>query len=128
MSTKVHVAVDALGNPVRLIATGGQVADVTQAKALISGIKAGHVIADKGYDSSELVEAIEAGGAKAVIPPRSNRKEPRDYDKHLYKDRNLAERFLNKVKNCRRIATRYEKTARNYLAFWQLASIMVLLA
>jgi len=128
VSTKVHVAVDALGNPVRLIATGGQVADVTQAKALISGIKAGHVIADKGYDSSELVEAIEAGGAKAVIPPRSNRKEPRDYDKHLYKDRNLAERFLNKVKNCRRIATRYEKTARNYLAFWQLASIMVLLA
>ena len=128
MSTKVHVAVDALGNPVRLIATGGQVADVTQGKALISGIKAEHVIADKGYDSSELVGAIEAGGAKAVIPPRSNRKEPRDYDKHTYKDRNLVERFLNKVKNCRRIATRYEKTSRNYLAFWQLASIMVLLA
>ena len=128
MSTKVHVAVDALGNPVRLIATGGQVADVTQGKALISGIKAEHVIADKGYDSSELVGAIEAGGAKAVIPPRSNRKKPRDYDKHAYKDRNLVERFLNKVKNCRRIATRYEKTSRNYLAFWQLASIMVLLA
>jgi transposase len=128
VSTKVHVAVDALGNPVRLIATGGQVADVTQGKALISGIKAEHVIADKGYDSSDLVGAIEAGGAKAVIPPRSNRKEPRDYDKHAYKDRNLVERFLNKVKNCRRIATRYEKTSRNYLAFWQLASIMVLLA
>jgi transposase len=128
VSTKVHVAVDALGNPVRLIATGGQVADVTQGKALISGIKAEHVIADKGYDSSELVGAIEAGGAKAVIPPRSNRKEPREYDKHTYKDRNLVERFLNKVKNCRRIATRYEKTSRNYLAFWQLASIMVLLA
>ena len=128
MSTKVHVAVDALGNPVRLIATGGQVADVTQGKALISGIKAEHVIADKGYDSSELVGAIEAGGARAVIPSRSNRKEPRGHDKHAYKDRNLVERFLNKVKNCRRIATRYEKTARNYLAFWQLASIMVLLA
>jgi len=63
-----------------------------------------------------------------VIPPKSNRKKPRDYDKHLYKERNLVERFLNKVKNCRRVATRYEKTARNYLAFWQLASIMVLLA
>ncbi len=122
MSTEVHVAVDALGNPVRLIATGGQVADVTQGKALISGIKAEHVIADRGYDSSELVGAIEAGGAKAVIPSRSNRKEPRDYDKHAYKDRNLVERFLNKVKNCRRIATRYEKTSRNYLAFWQLAA------
>lgn len=128
MSTKVHVAVDALGNPVRLIATGGQVADVTQGQALVVGIEAEHVIADKGYDSSALVEAIEAGGAKAVIPPRSNRREPRDYDKHLYKERNLVERFLNKVKNCRRVATRYEKTARNYLAFWQLASIMVLLA
>jgi transposase len=128
LSTKVHVAVDALGNPVRLIATAGQVADVTDGAALISGIKAEHVIADKGYDSSGLIEVIEAGGAKAVIPPRSNRKAPREYDEHLYKERNLVERFLNKVKHCRRVATRYEKTARNYLAFWQLASIMVLLA
>jgi transposase len=113
---------------VRLIATAGQVADVTQGEALVSGIRAEHVIADKGYDSSGLVEAIEAGGAKAVIPPRSNRKEPREYDEHLYKERNLVERFLNKVKHCRRVATRYEKTTRNYLAFWRLASIMVLLA
>jgi transposase len=122
------VAVDALGNPVRLIATAGQVADVTQGEALVSGIRADHVIADTGYDSSGLVEVIESGGAKAVIPPRSNRKEPREYDEHLDKERNLVERFLNKVKHCRRVATRYEKTARNYLAFWQLASIMVLLA
>ncbi len=63
-----------------------------------------------------------------MIPPKSNRKKPREYDKHLYKERNLVERFLNKVKNCQRVATRYEKTARNYMAFWQLASIMVLLA
>lgn len=122
------MAVDALGNPVRLIATAGQVADVTQGEALVSGIKAEQVIADKGYDSDGLVEVIEAGGATAVIPPRSNRKEPRAYDEHLYKERNLVERFLGKVKHCRRVATRYEKTARNYLAFWQLASIMVLLA
>ena len=126
--TKVHIAVDALGNPVRLILTGGQVADVTQGAALVSGIGAEHVVADKGYDSNELVEAIEAGGAKAVIPPRSNRKEKREYDRHLYKDRNLVERFINRVKQCRRIATRYEKTARNYMAFWPLASIIVLLA
>ena len=128
MSTKVHVAVDALGNPVRLVITAGQVADVTQGEALVSGLKADPVIADKGYDSDGLVAVIEAGGAKAVIPPKSNRKRPRDHDKHLYKERNLVERFLNKVKNCRRVATRYEKTARNYMAFWQLASIMVLLA
>jgi len=128
MSTEVHVAVDALGNPVRLIVTAGQVADVTQGEALIAGLDAEHVIADKGYDSNKLVAAIEAAGAEAVIPPRSNRKEPRAYDEHLYKERTLVERFLNKVKNCRRVATRYEKTARNHLAFWQLASIMVLLA
>ena len=122
------MAVDALGNPVRLIATAGQVGDVTQGAALISGLEVGYVIADKGYDSSGLVQVIRAGGAEAVIPPRSNRKEPRGYDTHLYKERNLIERFLNKVKHCRRVATRYDKTARNYLAFWQLASIMVLLA
>jgi transposase len=127
LSTKVHVAVDALGNPVRLIVTAGQVADVTQAEALVAGLETDHVIADKGYDSSKFVEAIEAGGATAVIPPRSNRKEPRDYDEYLYKERNLVERFLNRVKHCRRVATRYDKTARNYLAFVTLASIMVLL-
>jgi len=117
-----------LGNPVRFILTGGQVADVTQGAALVANFEAEHVIADKGYDSNELVETIEASGAKAVIPPRSNRTKKREYDKHLYKDRNLVERFINKVKQCRRIATRYEKTARNYLAFWHLASIIVLLA
>ena len=116
---KVHIAVDALGNPVRLILTGGQVADVTQGAALVSGIGAEHAVADKGYDSNALVEAIEAGGAEAVIPPRSDRKEKREYDRHLSRDRNLVERFINRVKQCRRIATRYEKTARNYLAFWQ---------
>ena len=84
MSTKVHVAVDALGNPVRLITTAGQVADVTQGEALVLGLKVEHVIADKGYDSDKLVKAVEAGGAKAVIPPKSNRKKPRNYDKHLY--------------------------------------------
>jgi transposase len=117
-----------LGNPVRLIATAGQVADVTQAAALMEDLASEHVIAAKGYDSAKLVETIEATGAEAVIPPRSNRKEPRDYDEHLYKERNLVERFINRVKQCRRVATRYDKTARNYLAFWQLASIMVLLA
>jgi transposase len=125
--TKVHVAVDSPGNPTRLIRTGGQVADVTRGAALVAGIDAEHVIADRGYDSDALACAIEAGGAEAVIPPRSDRKERRNYDEHLYKDRNLVERFISRVKQCRRIATRYEKTARNYLAFWHLASIIVLL-
>lgn len=95
---------------------------------MVAGIGAGHVIADQCHDSNELVGVIEASGARAVIPPRSNRKTKRDDDRHTYKDRNLVERFINRVKQCRRIATRYEKTARNYLAFWHLASIIVLLA
>ena len=85
------------------------------------------VIGDKGYDSARLVGAIEAKGAKAVIPPRSNRTQQREYDEEQYKDRNLGERFWQKLEPFRRVATRYEKTARNFLAFVHLASIMVLL-
>lgn len=116
---------DALGNPVRLILTAGQVHDMSQAEALIQGLPTERVIADKGYDSGAFVEVIEAGGAEAVIPSRSNRREPREIDAHLYKERNLVERLFGRLKQCRRIATRYEKTARNYLAFCQLGSIMV---
>ncbi len=121
------MAVDALGNPVRLRLTPGQAADVSQAEALLEGLSCGAVIADKGYDSGDLIKTIEARGASAVIPPRKNRKESRAYDAFLYKLRNLVERFINRVKHCRRIATRYEKTDRNYLAFWHFASVTVLL-
>jgi transposase len=126
-STKVHVAVNGLGLPVELQLTPGQQADVTQAAALLEGHQPAAVIADKGYDSDALITTIQTKGAEAVIPPRNNRTEAREYDRHLYKDRNLVERFLNRIKRCRRVATRYEKTARNYLAFVQIAAIMVLL-
>ena len=86
------------------------------------------MIGDKGYDSDEFVKAIETGGATAVIPPRENRIEKREYDKDLYKDRNLVERFWSRMKQFRRVATRYEKTARNFLGFVRVAAIMVLLA
>jgi transposase len=112
---------------VELKLTPGQQADVTQGEALLEGYQPEAVIADKGYDSDALVEVIEAKGAEAVIPPKQNRTEPRAYDPHLYKERNLVERFMNCIKHFRRVATRYEKTARNYLAFVQVASIMVLL-
>jgi transposase len=100
---------------------------VTQGEALIGERSPGAVIADKGYDSDAFVEAIESRGAEAVIPPKKNRVKQRVYDKHLYKERNLAERFINRIKRFRRVATRYEKTARNFLAFVRVASIMVLL-
>ena len=93
----------------------------------MEGLAAEVVIGDKGYDSDALVEAIRGQGAEAVIPPKKNRKIPREYDQERYKDRNLVERFFSKVKQYRRVATRYEKTARNFLAFVHVASIMILL-
>jgi transposase len=110
-----------------LILTAGQAADVSHAEALIEGIPIEVVIADKGYDSKAFVGAIEARGAEAVIPSLKNRASPRDYDRERYKDRNLGERFWSKLKQYRRVATRYEKTARNFLAFVHVASIMILL-
>jgi transposase len=119
--------VDALGNPVDFILTGGQEADVTQAKPLIDAHKADAYILDKAYDSDAVVAAAERQGAEAVIPSKVNRKVPRDYDKHLYKERKKVEWFINLIKQYRRVATRYEKTARNFLGFVHVASIMVLL-
>jgi transposase len=125
--TKVHVGVSGLGLPVKLLLTPGQAADVTQAEALLQDAPAAVVIADKGYDSKAVVAAVAARGAAAVIPSRKNSKEPRAYDRERYKDRNLVERFWRRVKEYRRVATRYEKTARNFLGFVLVASIMVLL-
>lgn len=122
------MAVDALGNPVRLILTQGQSSEYAQSEALITGFLADYVIADKGYDSDAFVEAIEEQGAKAVIPPRRMRKEQRAYDKALYKDRNLVERCFQKLKHYRRIATRYEKLARNYMSMLSLVSTIIWLA
>ena len=126
-STKIHIAVDALGNPVEFILTAGQEADVTQAEPLIEGHKADAFIADKAYDSDAVVKAAKRQGAEAIIPSKKNRKVPRDYDKHLYKERKKIEWFINLIKQFRRVATRYEKTARNFLAFVHVASVMVLL-
>ncbi len=108
-------------NPVRLILTADQVADVTQGAALIEAIPTDAVIADKGYDSDALIDLIEAAGAEAIIPPRSNRNTQRTVDWHRYKARNLVERFFNRLKQFRRIATRYDKLAKRFNAFLHLA-------
>jgi transposase len=84
-------------------------------------------IADKGYDSDRLVKLIESRGAEAVIPPKKNRTGPREYDQHLYQERNKVERLIGLIKQFRRVATRYEKTDRNFLGFIHVAAIMVLL-
>ena len=122
MTTKLHVAVDALGNPLRVILSAGQVADIEQAEALIKDQPAELIVADKGYDSDAFVATIIAQDGQPVIPPRSNRLNPRSFDRHLYKSRNLIERFFS------RIATRYDKLAKSFLSFVHLACAFVWLA
>lgn len=128
MTTKLHVAVDALGNPLRVILSAGQIADIDCAAALIENLPGQAVVADKGYDADHFVARIEAVGANAVIPPRSNRLTPRDFDRHLYRARNLIERFFARIKQFRRIATRYDKLAKSFLSFIHLACAFVWLA
>jgi transposase len=123
LSTKIHAACDALGNPIRFILSPGQDSDYSQALTLIDGLDMGFLLADKGYDSDYIVDCV--GRDKAVIPPRSMRKNPRVYDKSLYKERSLIERLFNKLKGWRRIATRYDKSISAYLAFIHLASIII---
>lgn len=125
MSTKIHAAVDALGNPVRFILTQGQSSEYEQAKAMIAGFQADFVLADKGYDSNDFIGNIQSGGAVAVIPPRKNRIEERYYDKTIYKERNFVERLFQKLKHYRRIATRYERLARNYMAMLSLVATII---
>lgn len=116
---------DALGNPLRVILSAGQIADIEQAAALIKEQPADFVVADKGYDSDAFVEIITAQGSQAVIPPRSNRLNPRSFDRHIYKNRNLIERFFCRIKQFRRVATRYDKLAKSFLSFIHLACTFV---
>jgi transposase len=125
--TKIHGSFDGLGHPVELTLTPGQASDIGQATELLADHEPDVVIGDKGYDGNALVEAIEVRGAEAVIPPKKNRLEPREYDRHTYKERNLVERFWSKAKQFRRVATRYDKKAANFLAFVHVAAIMVML-
>lgn len=125
LSTKIHAAVDALGNPVRLLLTPGQASEYVAAPALLEGFAPSAVLGDKGYDSAALRDTIRSMGAEPVIPPRKNRLAPIEVDWHSYKDRNLVERFFQKIKQFRRIATRYERLARNYQSLLCLVSAIV---
>ena len=97
------------------------------AKPLLEHADPQALIADKGYDADPLIETLQDRGIKPVIPPRANRKVQRDCDFALYCERNLVERFFNKIKHFRAIATRYDKLARNFLAAVELVSALILL-
>jgi len=116
------MVVDARGQPIRFILTGGQAGDAPQAIPLLTGVEATHVIADKGYDSNKILAFVRQRGAVAVIPPKSNRKNPQIYDREIYKQRNLIERAFNKLKHWRRIATRYDRRSLYFLAALHLTA------
>lgn len=122
-TSKINAMVDALGNPLKFILSSGQQHDIKAAPSLVEGIEGSDVLADKAYDDDKFVDAIEKKGCRAVIPPRKNRKNPRDYDKDIYKERHLIECFFGKIKYFRRIFSRFDKPAQAYLGFLNVVAV-----
>ena len=125
--TKIHGVVNPLGQPVVLAVTGAEAADSPHLPGLIAGLGTDAVVADKGYDSDANRAAIRAAGAEPCIP-RKNRTAAIGHDRHLYRERNAAEWFFGRVKQYRRVATRHDKKAANFLGFVWVASIAIMLA
>jgi len=119
------MAVRGLGCPVRFLLTAGHRGDAPQAIPLIEDLPAEVVMADAAYDADKLRQAIAAKGAVAVIPNNPSRSLKHPLDKHLYAQRHLVECCFSKLKQFRRVATRFEKTARNYLAILTIAAIVL---
>ncbi len=124
-STKMHVVVDGLGNPLRVLLTAGQRHDSPHAAALLDGLAFTRVIADRGYAGQPVIELVLASGAEVVIPPHQRAKAQRDYDCWWYRERHLVECFFNKIKHFRRVFSRFDKLARRYLGFIQFTSVLI---
>ena len=125
LSTKIHASCDEKGRPRRFFLTARQRSDYIQAMDLLENEEAQAVLADKGYDSNAIVDLVQAMNAAVVVPGRKHRKEQREIDEGLYKQRNIIERMFNRFKGWRRIATRYDKTASSFLGFLQLAAALI---
>lgn len=125
MSTKIHIAVDALGNVLRLLYTAGQVHESTQAEVLIADLQAQNIIGDKAFDSDRFRAHVAQRNMTAVIPSNASRSRAIPHDLDLYKERHLVECFINKIKHFRRVATRYDKTIASYASFVAVAASMV---
>jgi transposase len=123
LSTKIHLAVDAHGMPLRVIVTEGTRADCAEAEELIDGFEAEYLIADRGYDSEAIVRKAKAQGIRSVIPPRRNRKQLREYDSDLYRLRHLVENAFLHLKCWRGIATRYAKNLSSFIAIVHIRCI-----
>lgn len=114
-----------MGNPVRLILTGGHTHDSVPVRELLQGVVAEHLLADKAYDNDALIQDMQRRGINAVIPPKRNRRIQREYDKYLYKERHLIECFFCKIKEFRRVASRYEKLGQTFLTMVTIASCLI---
>jgi len=125
LTTKIHRVCEAWGGALTVTLTPGQHNDMTQASELIASTQRAFVIADKAYDSQKLIAQIVAQSCVAVIPPRKNRKTPREYDKHIYKERHLIENLFGKLKHFRRVFARFDKTKDAYAAFISIASTII---
>ena len=126
LTTKIHALVDANGLPIRLKLTEGQAHDGRSAADMVDGIGAGQILlADRAYDSDGLRQSLKDRGAWANVKPLSNRKTSPAFSQFLYRYRNLVERFFNKLKHFRAVATRFEKHDANYLALVKLAAARI---
>lgn len=126
LTSKIHALVDSNGLPIRLALTPGETHDNRLCSALLSALlPQTMLLADRGYDADWIGELARQQGAWANIPPKRNRNDPTCFSPYLYRARNLIERLFNKIKQYRRVATRYDKLAANYLAFIKIASIRV---
>ena len=126
MSTTINATADALGNPTSFCLTPGQACDLDGSDLLLPALEAPTILADKAYDAADRVLIpLHEAGQETVIPPKKNRKDQRLYDKELYKARHLIENFFCRLKQYRAIATRYDKTARNFLAAIYLVASVI---
>ena len=117
-----------MGSLARFRLTGGEAGDSPQALPLLGDLLPDSLSADKAYDTDAIIEHLAANEIQAVIPPKSNRIVTRSFDQHLYKNRNLGERFFCRIKHFRRIATRYDKLAERFASFVALAAAIIWLA
>jgi transposase len=125
LTTKLHAVADARGRPMRVRLTAGQRHDAPQALPLLDGLAPAYLIADRGYDADPLVAVLAARGTQAVIPPRRKRRHPRAYDANRYAQRHPVERLFSRLKQFRRVATRYDKLDAHFLAFVLLAATVL---
>jgi len=128
LTSKIHTVTNGNGKPMKFIITAGNVNDSTKAIDLLRNIirKGIRVPADRGYDSAKILAYIQYWQALACIPPRKNKTYPQKYNKSLYKNRNQIERFFDRLKNFRRIATRYDKLPSSFLSFIHIAAVSII--